>query len=447
MDLHQGVADSATGAPPGAAGSALSASSALAMVVTQVVGVGIFLAPAEMMRTLGSAWEALGVWLFVGALSALGALCYAELATRFPRAGGGYVFLREAFGRRVAFLYGWMSLLVVDPGITAALGIGLAQYLLGALDAPSSHAPTVAVAAIVLFGLLTLRGVNVSAHVMRWTAIAKLGGVAGLLLAALVRAGGEGFSAAGSAGPSTLPPGAMAGAVMAAFFAFGGWWDLGKMAEEVKNPRRTLPVALLGGVLLVTAVYAMVTVAFMLGSPVDASTDEAFVAAGGTALFGASAGRGLATIVVVAVAGSLAAVLLGAPRVYLAMARDGLFPARLARLDGRRGTAPRATLLQVVLASALAVFGSFDQVLGFFVPAAVFFLGLSAAAILVLPRPARDAAVFRSPMHPWPVLGFLLLTAGIVVLFTVGQPLQTLAGAAVILVGVPVSWIALPRYR
>jgi APA family basic amino acid/polyamine antiporter len=169
------------------------------------------------------------------------------------------------------------------------------------------------------------------------------------------------------------------------------------------------------------------------------------VAAAGTALFGEAAGRGIAVVVVVAVAGSLAAVLLGAPRVYVAMARDGLFPARLARLHEGRGTAPWATLVQVSLAALLATVGTFDQVLGFFVPAAVLFLGLSASAILVLPRPAPDARVFRSPMHPWPVVLFLLMVITIVVLFAIGQPRQTLLGAAVVLLGIPIAWRAVRR--
>jgi APA family basic amino acid/polyamine antiporter len=413
------------------------------MVVSEVVGVGIFLAPAEMVRTLGSAWWALAVWLVMGVASALGAICYAELSTRLPRAGGAYVFLREAFGARVAFVYGWMSLLVVDPGLTAALGIGFAQYLTAATDGPRTLVPLLAVVSIVAFGLLTAAGMAASARILRWSALAKLAAVGVLVAVAVARAG------AGQPGapPSGVAPSALAGAVVAAFFAFGGWWDLGKMSEEVRDPRRTLPAALVGGVGLVTLIYALVTLAIMLGPRVAADTDEALVTAVGAALFGEAAGRLLAVIVVVAVAGSLSAVLLGAPRVYLAMARDGVFPQSLARLEGTRGALPRATLVQVALACALAMFGTFDQVLGFFVPAAVFFLGLSASAVLVLPRPAGEAPVFRAPGHPWPIALFLLLIAAIVVLFAVGQPWQTLLGAVIVLAGVPVSWYVLPEAR
>ncbi len=418
------------------------------MVVSEVIGVGIFLAPATMMRTLGSAWDALAVWVLMGMLTALGALCYAELATRFPRVGGGYVFLREAFGPRCAFLYGWMSLLVMDPGLTAALGIGLAQYLLAMIGAPATLTPPVAATAIAGFGLLTLLGVNASVNVLRWSAVAKLAVVAVLVSVAIARTGMGSSSpdvTTGVAAPPGLTTQALAGVIIAAFFAFGGWWDLGKMSGEVKAPSRTLPVALLGGVGLVTTVYALVTVAFMLGGPLRAAeSDEAFVSTVGAAIFGAAAGRALAATVVVAVAGSLAAVLLGAPRVYVAMARDGLLPGLFRDLDERRGTSRAATIVQVSLACGLALLGSFNEVLGYFVPSAIFFLGLSAAAILVLPRPPREAEVFRAPFHPVPIALFLTLIVAVVVLFTVGQPRQTLLGAAVVMVGVPVSWYILP---
>jgi basic amino acid/polyamine antiporter, APA family len=416
------------------------------MVVSQVVGVGIFLTPATMMRTVGSLWAALAVWAGIGLLSMAGALCYGELTTRFPKAGGGYVFLREAFGARSAFVYGWMALLVMDPGITAALGIGLAQYLLAAIGGPARLVPPVAIAAIVCFGLVTLLGINASARVMRWTAAAKLAIVAVLVGAAITRAGGGRGLAAWSGATAVLTPEALAASVIAAFFAFGGWWELGRMSEEVESPRRTMPRALIGGIALVTLIYAMASIAYTLGTsgPISGS-DEAFVSMVGAALFGDAGGRLLAVMVVVAVAGSLAATLLGAPRVYVAMARDGLFPQRLARFDERRGSAPASTIVQMALASGLVLLGTFNEILGYFVPCAVFFLGLSASAVLVLPRPAEGASVFRAPLHPLPILLFLVLIVSVLGLFLAGQPRQTLLGAAVVALGVPVSWFVLPR--
>jgi APA family basic amino acid/polyamine antiporter len=407
------------------------------MVVTQVVGVGIFLTPATMMRTIGSTRAALLIWALMGALSIAGALCYAELTTRFPKAGGGYVFLREAFGRRAAFVSGWIAVLVTDPGITAALAIGLARYLLTGMGVPRTSVPAVAVAVVSVFGLLTLLGLGASATILRWTAIAKLVAVTILLGAAAIAGGGTAAAhsdAVGSTGNLSME--AVTASVIAAFFAFGGWWDLGRLSEEVEAPRHTMPRALIGGLAVVTAIYASTTVAYQLAASGGVgATDEAFVAAVGAALFGETAARLLAGIVVVAVAGSLTAILLAAPRTYLAMARDGLFPARLAHFDQRRGVSAAPTLIQMSLACLLIALGTFDQILGYFVPVTVFFLGLSAAAVLKLPRPSARNSVFRSPGHPVPILLFLGLIVAVLVLFIVGQPLQTLLGATVALVG------------
>jgi APA family basic amino acid/polyamine antiporter len=170
-------------------------------------------------------------------------------------------------------------------------------------------------------------------------------------------------------------------------------------------------------------------------------SDQAFVSIVGAHLFGAAGGRLLAAMVVVAVTGSLAATLLGAPRLYVAMARDGVFPERLARMNAGRGSVPGSTLVQVVLASALVALGTFNDILGYFIPCAVFFLGLSAIAILILPRPPSDERVFETPCHPLPIALFLILVVALLVLFAVGQPRQTLLGALVVALGVPASWL------
>jgi len=410
--------------------------------VSEVVGVGILLTPATMMRTLGGVWAPLAMWLAMGTLTAAGALCYAELSTRFPRVGGTYVFLREGFGRRCAFVYGWMAMLVMDPGITAALGIGFAQYALAAIGMSPRFAPACAVAAIVLFALVVTRGLGASARVLRWSATIKLALVALLIVAGLGRfmSGAVLATASGSGGF-----GALAAAVVSAFFAFGGWWDLGRMSEEVESPRRTMPTALIGGVGLVTAIYILVTITFVFAAPdTGATTDEAFVAAAGAALFGAAAGRLLAAMVVVTVGGSLAAVLLGAPRTYAAMARDRLLPGGVTWFDAERGRSVIGTTIQAALACVLVLLGSFDQILGYFVPAAVFFLGLSAATLLRLPRDTPEAsAVFRTPLFPLPLVVFLALIAVMLVLFAGGQPVQTLLGALVVLAGLVVSWLVI----
>ncbi|MFN8572135.1 MAG: amino acid permease [Gemmatimonadaceae bacterium] len=422
------------------------ASAAIAMIVAEVMGAGIFLTPAGMARTLGHPGWVVSVWAVMGLLSAAGALCYAELGSRFPEAGGGYVFLREAFGERTAFVHGWMALLVMDPGLTAALGVGLAQYMLVLFGIPSSFVPFVAIGSIIVLALVPILGLESSARVLRWTAIAKLGTIVALIAMAVLRSGSsESSSAIGVPAPTFA---VLGGALMGAFFAFGGWWDLGKMSEEIVEPRRTLPIALVGGIAVVTTAYAGLSVVFLRAIQGHGlASDEAFVVALGDALFGQSAARWLAAAVVVAVAGSLAAVLLGAPRVYLAMARSGVFPASLVRFDAKRQSTVRATMVQVALACVLVSIGTFDQILGYFIPAAIFFLGLSAAAILFLPRPSAESGVFRAPWHPLPIVVFLLLVIVMLTLFAVGRPLQTFIGAAVVALGIPVSWVVVRRPR
>jgi APA family basic amino acid/polyamine antiporter len=236
---------------------------------------------------------------------------------------------------------------------------------------------------------------------------------------------------------------ALAAATIAAFFAFGGWWELGRMTEEVDSPRRTMPRALIGGVALVTAVYALITVAYALGTSgrIGGASDDAFVVDVGRALFGETAAQVLAAMVVVAVCGSLAATLLAAPRMYVAMSRDGLLPGRWVRFDERRGVAPGATLIQTGLACLLILLGTFEQILGYFVPVTIFFLGLSAAALFRLPRPGRDAGVFRAPLHPLPLMFFLSLIVVVLTLFAVGQPRETFIGAAIAALGIPASFL------
>ena len=415
---------------------------ATAMVVTQVTGVGIFLAPAAMMRAVGGLVPALMIWAAVGVLSAAGALCYAELTTRFPQAGGGYVFLREAFGTRAAFVFGWISLLITDPGITAALAIGLAQYLLAAIGAPPSRTTLVAVVAVCGFGALTLAGRGTSSTILRWTAAAKLTIVVFLVGMGALRAGSAVTSLAVSPESPAIGVGALAGAVIAAFFAFGGWWELGRLSEEVDAPRRTMPVALIGGVSIVTAVYALTTIAYTLstGGRISGATDEAFVAEVGRALFGPTAARIFAAMVVVAVSGSLAATLFASPRMYLAMSRDGLFPGRWLRFDDRRGSAAGATLIQTALACVLIAVGTFEQILGYFIPVTIFFLGLSAASLFRLPR-RDDPRIFRAPLHPLPLALFLFLIVVVLILVAAGRPRETLIGAAIAALGVPASLI------
>jgi basic amino acid/polyamine antiporter, APA family len=417
--------------------------SATAVVVGEIIGIGIFLTPAGMTRTLGAPLWILVVWLVMGAMALAGALCYGELAARFPQAGGGYVYLREAFGRRAAFLYGWKCMLVLDPGLTAALGVGAAAYVGRLVPLAPGIEKLVAVAAIATLAGANVLGLRLGTAVMRALTALKLGLLAVLLLWGLARGLGDWGHflpfAAQRAGAEPLV-GALAGGFVSAFFAFGGWWDLSKLAGEVREPERNVPRALALGVLVVTLVYVLTSAVFLYLVPVEAVTsDVAFAAQAGRVLFGAAGEKIFAGIVVVSVLGSLASLTLAAPRVYYAMARDGLFAPGLAALHPRFGTPARAIALQAGLASVMVALGSFEEIVGTFLLVTVLFIGLTVAAVFRLPRPE---AAFRSPLHPWPALLFLFLVVVLGALLVAGRPKESLLGVAIVSLGLPVYGVA-----
>ena len=420
----------------------LGLASATAAVAGESIAVGIFLTPAGMARSLGSPLWMLLVWVAVGALTLSGALCYGELAARFPRDGGVYVYLQETFGRRVAFLYGWMCLLVLDPGLTAALAIGLASYVAYVFPLPVIVTKLIAIAAIWTLCGLNILSIRVSAGVLRWTTWLKLALLLLLVVwAAVFRLGSWANFVpfvAQRAGSSPLGP-ALGGAMVAAFFSFGGWWDVTKISGEVKDPGRTLPRAMLLGVMVVTAVYILVSAAFLYLVPLARVTsDETFVAQAGSVMFGHAGGVIFAGVVILCVLSSLSALIISAPRVYFAMAQDGLFLHAVARVHPRFGTPANAILIQGLIASVLVAISSFQQIIAYFVFVAIVFLGLAAAGLFILRRHGKSQPAFLTPAFPLPPIAFLALISLLLVLLAGHRPWEALLGSAVVLAGLPV---------
>lgn len=417
---------------------------ATALVVGEVIAVGIFLTPAGMAKSLGSPFWLLVVWLAMGAMAVCGALCYGELAARFPEAGGGYVYLREAYGRPIAFLYGWMALLVMDPGLTAALSLGMAGYAAFILNLSSSGMKGLAVGTIVLLAAVNIRGVRLGAWLLRVVTILKLG----LLFLPLLWAFGfrlgswSNFVPFVAQRPNSTPLlGALAGAMVAAFFSFGGWWDVTKLAGEVREPQRTLPRALCYGVVAVTLIYILTSAVFLYLVPLEAVTGgETFAAQAGEVLFGGAGSRMFSLIIVVVVFGSLAAIIMSAPRVYFAMAQDGLFIPAIAKLHPQFGTPARAITLQALLASVMVVLGGFDEIISYFIFVVVIFIGLTVMALFVLRREPGHKG-YRAPAYPFTPVAFLGLTAILLCLLAGHSPLKSLLGIAVVLLGIPVYYV------
>jgi len=419
------------------------------MVVGEVIAVGIFLTPAGMAKSLGSPLLVLTVWLVMGAMALCGALCYGELAAKFPEAGGGYVYLREAYGAPLAFLYGWMAFLVMDPGITAALAVGLASYAGYSLNLSTIGIKAVAISSILILAAVNIRGVRLGAWLVRWLTILKLG------LLAFVLLWGFGFQlgswsnftpfVAQRAGSAPIVA-ALAGGVVAAFFSFGGWWDVSKLAGEIRDPERTLPHALIFGVMTVTLVYVLTSAAFIYLVPIErVASGETFAAQAGEALFGRTGGQIFSVVVIVAVLGSLAAIVISAPRVYFAMARDRLFFQAAAKIHPRFETPAPAIILQAALASLLVLLGTFNEIVAYFIFVVVLFIALTVAALFVLRRKKPGNTEYLTPGYPLTPAVFLILTLLLLVLLGGNNPMQAFLGVAVVLMGLPVYYLLFRR--
>jgi len=400
-----------------------------------------------MAKSLGSPFWLLVVWLAVGTMTLSGALCYGELAGRFPSAGGAYVYLRDCFGPRAAFLYGWMSLLVLDPGLTAAFATGLASYAAYIFHWPPLVIKLAAVATIWLVCALNILSMRISAGVLRWITWLKLVLLAALTVWALAFRLGSwaNFVPLVAQRPGALPlvP-ALGAATVGAFFCFSGWWDATKIAGEIRDPGRILPRALTLGVIAVTVVYIVISAIFIYLVPIEkVGSSTTFVAQVGEVLFGHAGGIVFAAIVIVCVSGSLAAFMMSAPRVYYAMAADGLFLKSVARIHPRFGTPARAVAVQGIMASTLVVLGSFEQIVAYFFFVVVFFLGLTVAGLFVLRRRStQSTSAILAPSYPATPLAFLALVVVMLVLLASRSPRQAALGCVVVLAGWPVySWI------
>src|SRR5580658_9954095 len=425
----------------------LGLGSAAAVVAGEAIAVGIFLTPASMAKSLASLFWLLIVWLAVGAMTLCGALCFGELAGRFPSAGGPYVYLRESFGPLTAFLYGWMSLLVLDPGLTAAFAVGFAAYAAYIFHWPALIVKIAATAAIWSICALNIFSTRISAGFLRWITWLKFAVLATLTVWALAFRLGSWSNfvpfVAQRSGALPLAP-ALGGALVGAFFCFGGWWDAAKIAGELRDPGRTLPRALVVGIIAVTAVYVVISAVFIYLVPIEkVASDGTFVAQAGEVLFGPAGGIIFAAIVVVCVLGSLAAFMMSAPRVYYAMARDGVFLKSVARVHPRFGTPARAIAIQGCVAAVLAALGSFEQIISYFFFVTVLFLGLTVAGLFVIRRkPQQTESIILTAGYPFTPIAFLALIGIMLILLATRHPREAVLGCAVVLVGWPVySWV------
>ena len=412
----------------------------MALIIGQVIAVGIFLTPAGMAKSVGSPFWLFLIWTVIGAMTLSGALCYGELAARFPEAGGSYVYLREGFGKPVAFLYGWMVLLVLDPGLTAAFGVGLASYAGYLAPLSPLGKQILAMSVVILIGAINIFGAKIGAGFLRVLTVLKIGTLLFIVFYGFL----GGFGDWSNFSPFFAQPedmfSALAGGVVGAFFAFAGWWEVTRIAGEMENPQKNLPRALAIGVLAITVIYILTSAVFFYLVPVgEVASDETFAAQAGEALFGKTGGVIFASIVIISVLGTLVAYLMASPRVYYAMARDGLFFKSFGELHPRFNTPHRATLIQIALACLLILSGTFDQIISYFFFVVVFFIALTVIGLFRIRRQPFDG--YKTMLFPFTPIFFIFITAIVLLMIGMRNPFQSFLGTIVVLLGIPVYYL------
>jgi basic amino acid/polyamine antiporter, APA family len=440
---------------------------ATSIVIGDLIGTGVFLKARVMVCNVGTPGMVLGVWVVGALLSLAGALTYAELAAMLPRAGGEYVFIREAYGPRWAFLYGWTRFFVANTGGLAALAAGFAIFLntviggglaadfvrldLGVVRVALGGVQAVAIMAIVVMTLINCAAVSVGGRIASVLAAVKLTLVLGVALGAFLLAHGTWAHFAGSAARSTCDGvaaaarGGAAGfgaALLGALWAYNGWNELSYVAGEVRDPRRNLPLATIGGIGLVALFYVIANASyFYVLTPLEAGNVPASssIAAEVVSRFlGPAAAGVIAGALAMSILGSVQVSSLVTARIPYAMASDGLFFRRLAWVSPRTHVPVGALLAQAVWSCLLVATGSFDTLTDYSMFGIVIFVALTTASVFVFRRKMPDA---ERPYRTWgypivPVL-FLLVAGWLIVNTVLATPRQALVGLGLIVTGLP----------
>ncbi len=419
------------------------------VVVGGIIGAGIFINPAIVAQRLPTAGLVLAAWVAGGAIALAGALVFAELAAAMPQAGGQYAYLREAYHPIVGFLFGWASLLLIQGGGIAAVAITFAQYALRFVGKEGASPAPLAIAAVAVLAAVNVLGVKPGSRLLN-----ALVGLKILALATLV-VGGLALAphTPGSTAAPILPAAgllAFGGALVPILFSYGGWQSANLVAEETRDPRRTLPRALVAGTVLVILVYVAVNFVYLraLGREGLAATSTP-AAEAVRRLFGSGADRFVAAAIAISTFGFLDLSFLAPTRISYAMARDGLFPSPIARLHPRFQTPAWAIALQAVWSCLLVALGNYGGLVDSVVFADWIFFGLAAASIFILR--ARDGVPpgrFATPGYP--VVPILFVAAAVLAVVSAirSSPGRSAVGAGLLATGVPVYlFFTRPRSR
>jgi len=414
------------------------------LTIGLVIGSGIFIVPAVVLRSSGGSMTlALSIWVVGGLLSLLGALTYGELGAMDGGSGGLYSYLRDAFGPFPAFLYGWTLLLVLATGSVATLAAAAAQYFGEFVTLGPLAKKLFSVGVIAVLGVINVLGTRKSANLQNVATGIKVSAI--IVMSGLLIALGSGGAAA-DATPAAATPSFMAGAgvaMIAVLWAYEGWQYTTFAAGEALNPQRDFPRALITGALILIALYVLANIAYVAslgGARVAAS--ERVAAEAVTTVVGPTAGRLVAAAIMISMFSAALSIVITAPRVYYTMARDGLFFSKLAEVHPRYGTPAFAIVVSTLWAMALAYTGTFQQLLTYVVFVGWMFYGVGAMAVIVLRRKRPNAVrPFRVPGYPWTPVVFTLAAVAIVLNTVFTQPRDVALGLLIVALGAPAYWL------
>ncbi len=416
------------------------------IVVGTVIGSGIFIVPATtLQQTGGEIGPALLVWLIAGVLSLLGALTYGELGAMNPEAGGLYVYIRDAFGRLPAFLYGWTLFFVIGSGSVATLAVAASSYLGELVPLTPFLARLVAVLMVTLVAAVNVKGTGESAAVQDWTTLLKAGAI--VLMSVVLIAAGSGLrSGAVAVWPDRLSGSLLSGvglAMIGVLWAYEGWQYVTFSAGEARDPQRTFPRGIVLGTAALIGIYLLANVAYLTAlGPEAAARSERIAADAVGELLGPAAGKVIAATIVMSMFSAANGITLTAPRVFYAMARDGLFFRRLAEVHPRFGTPAFAIVAGSLWAMVLAATGTFEQLLTYVVFAGWIFYALGALSLFTYRRRRPEAVrPFRVPGYPVTPILFVAAAVAIVGNTLVTQPTRAAVGLGVVLIGAPFFFV------
>jgi APA family basic amino acid/polyamine antiporter len=412
------------------------------LVIGSVIGSGVFLVPGAILRQVGgSVGLGMIVWLVGGVLSLLGALTYGELTAMKPEAGGLYIYIRDGFGRLPAFLYGWSLFLVISNGAVAALATAFSTYLDQVLPLGPYGMKVVSVGMIALLTVVNVRGTRGSANMQNWTTLAKSLLLLGICAVLLAR--GRHFGAA----MATLWPERMDASTLSSFglamipvlWAYEGWQFPTYSAGEAKNPQRDFPLAFLVGMTFLVGIYLVANLAYLSAlGPQGATSSTTIAATSIAAVWSAGASKLVSLAILISVFSAANSIQLTAPRVFYAMAADGLFFRKLAEVHERFRTPAAAITLGGIWGAFLAATGTFEKLTGYVVFAGWIFYGLSAASIFTYrQRESSTARPYRVPGYPWTPLIFVVAAFALVANTIASAPKDAAVGLVIVFSGLP----------